>query len=46
MRSKLAMPSSPQATASPSMTQERARSRASASTISGKRLVRSFPGRL
>src|SRR6266404_2730842 len=46
MRSNEATPSSSQATASPSMMQERERRRASASTISGKRRVRSLPGRL
>jgi hypothetical protein len=46
MWSKLGTPSSPQHTASPSMMQERERRRARASTISGKRLVKSFPGRL
>jgi hypothetical protein len=44
--SKQATPSSPQATASPSMMQHRGRSRASAPTIWGKRGVRSLPGRL
>jgi hypothetical protein len=37
---------SPHATASPSMMQERERSLATASTMSGKRHVRSLPGRL
>src|SRR5262249_43805847 len=46
MRSKLGIPSSSQATASPSMMQERERKRAKASTIKGKRDVRSLPGRL
>jgi hypothetical protein len=46
MRSNEATPLSSQATASPSMMQERERKRASASTISGKRWVRSLPGRL
>jgi hypothetical protein len=45
-RSNEAIPLSSQATASPSMMQERERRRASASTISGKRWVRSLPGRL
>src|SRR5260370_40515905 len=45
MRSKLGIPSSSQATASPSMMQERERNRARASTISGKRCVMSLPGR-
>ena len=40
--SKQAIPSSLHATASPSMMQARERRRASASTISGKRPVRSF----
>src|SRR6516162_2832708 len=40
------MPSSPHATASPSMMQDRERSLASASTMSGKRSVKSLPGRL
>jgi hypothetical protein len=39
MRSKLAMPSSPHATASPSMMQDRGRNWASASTISGRPAV-------
>jgi len=39
-------PLSSQATASPSMIQERERSRANVSTIRGKRWVRSLPGRL
>jgi hypothetical protein len=39
-------PLSSQATASPSMMQERERRRANVSTISGKRRVRSLPGRL
>jgi hypothetical protein len=43
---KVGMLSSPQATASPSMMQERERRRTSASTINGKRRVRSLPGRL
>jgi hypothetical protein len=38
--SKQAIPSAPHATASPSMMQERERSRASVSTMSGKRFVR------
>jgi len=46
IRSNNAMPSSPQATASPSMMHERERRHASPSTISGKRFVRSLPGRL
>src|SRR3974390_1069397 len=46
MRSNDAIPFSPHATASPSTMQERGRSLASASTISGKRSVRSLPGRL
>src|SRR5262245_48298037 len=46
MRSNDAIPLSLQATASPSMMQERERSRESASTISGKRRVKSLPGRL
>src|SRR5215831_15566981 len=46
MRSKEATPLSSQATASPSMMQERERRRANVSTISGKRWVRSLPGRL
>ena len=37
---------SSQATASPSMMHERARKRANVSTISGKRWVKSLPGRL
>ena len=37
---------SPQATSSPSMMQERERRRANVSTISGKRRVKSLPGRL
>jgi hypothetical protein len=41
-----ATPLPSQATALPSMMQERERSRESASTISGKRWVRSLPGRL
>jgi hypothetical protein len=45
-KSNEAMPLSSQATASPSIMQERERKRASVSTISGKRRVRSFPGRL
>jgi tripartite-type tricarboxylate transporter receptor subunit TctC len=44
--SKQAIPSSPHATASPSTMQDPARSRARASTIRGKRAVRSLPGRL
>jgi hypothetical protein len=46
MRSKDAIPSSPHATASPSMMQERERRRARVSTISENRAVRSLPGRL
>src|ERR1700730_5167367 len=46
IRSKLAMPSSPHDTASPSIMQDRERSPPSASTMSGKRYVRSLPGRL
>src|SRR6478672_8373162 len=46
MRSKDAIPSSPHATASPSIMQERAPKPAIASTINGKRSVRSLPGRL
>src|SRR6266699_1399578 len=46
MRSNEATPLSSQATASPSIMQERERRRESASTISGKRWVRSLPGRL
>jgi hypothetical protein len=42
--SKLAIPSSPQAMASPSIMQDRERSRARAATIRGKRAVRSLPG--
>src|SRR5262249_52715152 len=45
-RSNEATPLSSQATASPSMMQERERRRANVSTISGKRRVRSLPGRL
>jgi hypothetical protein len=45
IRSKLAIPSSPQATASPSMMQERARRFVSALTM-GEWLVRPFPDRL
>src|SRR5262249_27781317 len=41
-----ATPLSSQATASPSMMQERERRRANVSTMSGKRRVRSLPGRL
>jgi hypothetical protein len=44
MRSNEATPLSSRATASPSMMQERERRRASASTISGKRRVRSLLG--
>ena len=40
---ELGMPRSSQATASPSMMQERERSRARASTIIGKRSVKSLP---
>jgi hypothetical protein len=40
------MPSGPQATASPSIMHVRALSRATASVMRGKRLVRSLPGRL
>jgi hypothetical protein len=43
---EVAIPRSSQDTASPSMMQDRDRSRDSASTISGKRWVRSLPGRL
>src|SRR5262249_50195127 len=46
MRSNDATPLSSQATASPSMMQECERRRTSASTISGKRSVRSLPERL
>jgi hypothetical protein len=46
MRSKLGIPLSSQATASPSTTQDRDRRRAMAATISGKRAVKSLPGRL
>src|SRR5215469_4194674 len=45
MRSNDATPLSSQATASPSMMQERERKRANVSTISGKRRVKSLPGR-
>src|SRR5260370_9958917 len=45
MRSNDAIPSSPHVTASPSMMQECEHSSASASTTSGKRPVRSLPGR-
>jgi hypothetical protein len=43
IRSNSAMPSSPHAIASPSRMQERERRRARASTMSGKRAVRSLP---
>ena len=43
MRLNEATPLSSQATASPSMMQERERKRANVSTISGKRWVRSLP---
>jgi hypothetical protein len=46
MRSNDEIPSSPHATASPSMMQDRKLNRDTASTTNEKRQVRSFPGRL